>query len=136
REALMENTRARVPLVWGFTQSNLGAALSRLGDQEGSSARLEESIAVLREALEEITRARVPLIWANTQQILGNVLLSLGTRESSSARLEQAIAALREALEEITRRLSRSAEGTHPRTRPARLGLDTTQSRLCALHAR
>jgi hypothetical protein len=33
REALKENTRARVPLDWAGTQMNLGVALLRLGER-------------------------------------------------------------------------------------------------------
>jgi tetratricopeptide (TPR) repeat protein len=58
REALQENTRARVPLEWAKTQNNLGVALKVLGERESGTARLEEAVAAFREALQERTRAR------------------------------------------------------------------------------
>ena len=53
REALQENTRARVPLHWAMTQMNLGNALETLGERESGTARLEEAVAAYREALQE-----------------------------------------------------------------------------------
>jgi tetratricopeptide (TPR) repeat protein/pimeloyl-ACP methyl ester carboxylesterase len=103
REALQENTRARVPLRWAMTQMNLGAALGRLGERESGTARLMEAVAAYREALQENTRARAPLHWAMTQNNLGLALATLGARESGTARLEEAVAAYREALQERTR---------------------------------
>jgi len=45
RDALQEQTRARVPLQWAMTQNNLGNALATLGERESGTARLEEAIA-------------------------------------------------------------------------------------------
>jgi exonuclease VII small subunit len=53
REALQEYTRARAPLQWAMTQTNLGNALISLGERESGTARLEEAVAVYRAALEE-----------------------------------------------------------------------------------
>ena len=88
---------------WAATQMNLGTALSRLGERESGTARLEEAVAAYRAALEERTRDRVPLQWAQTQNNLGIALWRLGERESGTARLEEAVAAYRAALEERTR---------------------------------
>ena len=82
---------------------NLGNALTRLGEHESGTARLEEAVAAYRAALEEQTRERVPLGWAMTQMNLGVALVMLGERESGTARLEEAVAAFRAALEERTR---------------------------------
>jgi tetratricopeptide (TPR) repeat protein len=103
RAALEEYTRERVPLQWTTTQNNLGNALSRLGERESGTARLEEAVAAYRAALEEYTRERGPLDWATTQNNLGTALWRLGERESGTARLEEAVAAYRAALEERTR---------------------------------
>jgi tetratricopeptide (TPR) repeat protein len=86
-----------------MTQNNLGNALSRLGERESGTARLEEAVAAYRDALQEWTRERVPLQWAGTQNNLGNALSSLGERESGMARLAEAVAAFRDALQERTR---------------------------------
>ena len=102
RAALEERTRERVPLQWATTQSNLGTALSTLGERESGTARLEEAVQAYRAALEERTRERVPLDWAATQNNLGNALSTLGGRESGTARLEEAVQAYRAALEVFT----------------------------------
>lgn len=94
--------RARVPLDWAQTQSNLGNVLRTLGTREGGTARLEEAVAACRAALEERTRVRVPLNWGESQNNLGAALWMLGKRKNSTALLEKAVAAFRAALEEIT----------------------------------
>ena len=87
----------------GVSTIILGAALSKLGEHESGTARLEEAVAAYRAALQERTRERVPLDWAATQNNLGNALSTLGERQSSTARLEEAVAAYRAALQERTR---------------------------------
>jgi tetratricopeptide (TPR) repeat protein len=96
----------------GMTQMNLGNVLSRLGERESGTARLDEAVAAHREALKENTRARVPLQWATTQNNLGAALETLSEREGGTARLEQAVAAYLGAL------------GIYSRARAARLGHD------------
>ena len=85
REALTEQPRDRVPLIWASTQTNLGDALRALGERESGTAELEEAIALYREALTEQPRDRVPLDWASTQTNLGNALRTLGEREWNGA---------------------------------------------------
>ncbi len=59
RGALKEYTRARAPLDWAMTQSNLGNALWRLGERESDPARLRKAVEAFREALDRIhPRAR------------------------------------------------------------------------------
>jgi tetratricopeptide (TPR) repeat protein len=84
--------RNAFPRDWANTQTNLGRALTVLGERESGTARLEEAVAAYREALQELTRARVPLQWAATQMNLGTALETLGERESGTARLEEAVA--------------------------------------------
>src|SRR4051794_15742199 len=93
----LEWRRKLVPLDWAMTQSNLGDALSTLGERESGTARLEEAVAVYRSALQERTRERVQLDWAATQNNLGNALSALGERGGGTARLEEAVAAYRAA---------------------------------------
>ena len=80
QEALKEWTRESVPLDWAMTQSNLGTALSILGERRWDEGKLEEAVAAYQGALKEWTRERVPLGWAGTQNDLGNVLQMLGGR--------------------------------------------------------
>jgi tetratricopeptide (TPR) repeat protein len=87
----------------GSALSNLGNALSELGEREGGAERLEEAVAAHRAALQEYTRERAPSEWAMTQNNLGNALLSLGEPEGATVRLEEAVAAYRAALQEYTR---------------------------------
>jgi tetratricopeptide (TPR) repeat protein len=82
---------------------NLGAALTRVGERESGTARLEEAVRAYRGALEEYRREQVPLDWAMTQFGLGVALNLLGQREAETTRLEEAVAAHRAALNERTR---------------------------------
>jgi hypothetical protein len=50
RAALEERTRDRDPFEWALTQSNLGTALTLLGERESGTARLEEAVAAFRAA--------------------------------------------------------------------------------------
>ena len=61
------HARAR-PLQWADTQDSLGRALTRLGEREQGTARLEEAVATYRAALEERTREKVPLQWAGSHE--------------------------------------------------------------------
>ena len=83
-----------MPLDWARTQNNLGNALTRLGERESGTARLEEAVAAYRAALEEWTRDRAPLDWAGMQNNLGDALATLGEQESGTARLEKAVGRL------------------------------------------
>jgi len=87
----------------GAAHSDLGTALSILGERESGTERLEEAVAAYRSVLEVRTRGRVPLQWASTQMNLGTALTRLGERESGTERLEKAVAAFRSALEVQTR---------------------------------
>ena len=75
-------SRDRVPLQWAMTETNLGAALERLGEREVGTTRLQQAVAAYRAALkpiaeyyamlEEDTRDRVSwLIFATTQMNSG-----------------------------------------------------------------
>jgi tetratricopeptide (TPR) repeat protein len=95
--------RERAPLVWAATQNNLGTVLSRVGERQGGTTKLEEAVVAYREALQELARDRVPLEWAMTQNNLGAALYLLGERESGTAKLAEAVVTYREALKERTR---------------------------------
>jgi tetratricopeptide (TPR) repeat protein len=103
KRVLEMTPRERAPLVWASTQNNLGTVLSRVGERQSGTTKLEEAVVAYREALKELTRDRVPLEWAMTQNNLGAALYLLGDRESGTAKLEEAVFAYREALMERTR---------------------------------
>jgi tetratricopeptide (TPR) repeat protein len=86
-----------------MTQNNLGNALSRLGDREEGTERLEEAVDAYRAALQVYTREALPLDWAMTQNNLGSALSGLGEREEGTERLEEAVDAYRAALQVYTR---------------------------------
>jgi len=69
-----------------MTLTNLGDALSRLGERESGTARLEEAVAAYRDALKERTRERVPLDWAMTQNNLETALRVLDERKRQTPR--------------------------------------------------
>jgi tetratricopeptide (TPR) repeat protein len=88
---------------------NLGNALSRLGERETGTMRLEEAVTAYRDALKERTHERVPLQWAMTQMNLGNALCKLGNalckvgeQETGTQRLKEAVTGCRDALKELT----------------------------------
>jgi tetratricopeptide (TPR) repeat protein len=60
REALKEYRRDRSPLDWARTLSNLGNALSSLGEREEEANWLREAVTAYREALKEYPRERCP----------------------------------------------------------------------------
>ncbi|MGH6839150.1 MAG: hypothetical protein ACREDT_10185 [Methylocella sp.] len=88
---MQENTRARVPLEWAKTQTNLGGALSTLGERESGTARLEEAVSAYREALQEYTRARAPLQWAMCTGNQGVALMVLAERRGDAKMAKLAV---------------------------------------------
>ncbi len=99
RAALLEYTRARVPLDWAMTQNNLAPALHKHGDRESGTARLAEAVAAYRAALQERTRERVPLDWAATQFNLANALALLAEWTRDRSQIAEALAAMQGAAE-------------------------------------
>jgi hypothetical protein len=81
---LQELTRARAPLEWAETETNLGNALRVLGERESGTARLDEAVAAYREALQERTRERVPLQWAKSTGNQGVALVLLAERRGDA----------------------------------------------------
>jgi hypothetical protein len=96
---LAQRPREWAPVDWAMIQSAMGGALSRLGERESGTARLEDALTAYRAALEEVTKDSMPMLWARMQSNLGSVLALLGERECGTARLEDAVVALRAALE-------------------------------------
>lgn len=77
--------RATAPHDWSTTQTNLGNALSTLGERQSGEEGLRtliEASAAYKAALEVITRADHASDWAATQTNLGNALRILGERRS------------------------------------------------------
>ncbi|PZR91435.1 MAG: hypothetical protein DLM68_03420 [Hyphomicrobiales bacterium] len=101
REALNENTRARVPLRWALAQMNLGNALATLGAREGGTGKLEEAVLAYREALKENTRERLPLQWAMIQENLALVYRAFFGKDSQPRHLDDALEAVDGVLEEF-----------------------------------
>ena len=88
-----------MPLDWAMTQNNLGNALSRLGERENGTARLQEAVAAYRDALKESDpRARAARLGNDAEQPRQRAVETLGERESGAARLEEAVTAYRDAL--------------------------------------
>jgi hypothetical protein len=89
RDALVENTRERVPLDWASDQNSICFALGKLGKRESGAKLLEEALTACHQALEEFTREQAPVAWAITQNTLCFVLRQLGERESGCRRKSQ-----------------------------------------------
>jgi tetratricopeptide (TPR) repeat protein len=105
RAALEVYTRDALPQQWAAAQSNLGAALVRLGErQAGAEAMrsLADAAAAHRAALEIRTRDALPQQWATTQKNLAIVLESLGRRQGGdegARRLGEALESRRQLLD-------------------------------------
>src|SRR5215468_8747578 len=56
KRVLVMTPRERAPLVWASTQNNLGTVLSRVGERQSGTTKLEEAVVADREALKELTR--------------------------------------------------------------------------------
>ena len=107
-EAAIEMARRMAASAGGAGQRGtalnlLGNALTRLGECESGTGRLEEAVCAYREAQKEWTAACTPHQWAAVQNNLGNALTRLGEREGGTDRLEEALAAFRESLAAQTR---------------------------------
>jgi hypothetical protein len=82
-------------------QTNLGNALSRLGERESGTAKLDEAVAAYREALKEWTRERAPLNWVRTQNNLGNALSILGQRKSGTGKTRNNLQYILKRMQEV-----------------------------------
>jgi hypothetical protein len=87
-----------------MTQSNLGAALQRLGEREGGAEgmrHLAEAVEAHHQALTVFTRDFLPQFWAQTQNNMGSALANLSMREKGAEgaqRLAEAVQAFQQAL--------------------------------------
>ena len=101
RAALEECTRDRVPLQWATTQTNLGAALGRLGRAGERDGAAGGGGRGLSRGAGGKTRDRVPLQWAMTQSNLAEALAAIAARVPDTGRkmvLSEALAAVDSAL--------------------------------------
>jgi len=57
RAALPVRTLQGLPLDWAWSQNDLGLVLSRLGEREGGTTRLEEAVAAYDAALDGFAAA-------------------------------------------------------------------------------
>ena len=111
--ATIDNPEHRADLHVAF-----GNALHTLGERERGTERLEDAVEAYREALKKHTRKRVPLDWGHDAEQPRQRPLDPGRAR-----------ARHRASREVHRGLPRSAQGTHPRARAARLGHDAEQPR-------
>jgi len=116
QRCLTLSPRPERPLDWAMTQVGLGNTLKQLAERESGTDKLKAAVAAYRQAMKEFTREHVPFQWAATRVGLGIRFRSSGSRERHrQARRSRC-------------RLSRSAKGIYPRTRP--LDWATTQNNL------
>jgi hypothetical protein len=80
-------------------QNNLGLALSRLGERESGTTKLEEAVVAYREALREWTRERLPLNWATSFGNEGVALMLLAERRRDAAMAKTALSQINAAFE-------------------------------------
>jgi len=85
------------------TMQLLGNALGILGQRQGGTRNLENSITAFEESLGERDREQSPFEWAETQNSLGNVLGILGHRLGDEDMLTRSVDAFEQALKERSR---------------------------------
>ena len=95
-------------------QNNLGIALTRLGEREDGTARLEEAVAAFCEVLTVRTPERRPFDWdwASTAGYQGVALMQLARRTRDAATAGMAVAQIEAALD-IVRPNARSPFATY-----------------------
>src|SRR6266851_2244346 len=81
RAALQLASRSERPLDWAATQKELGITLRLLGQREGGTAHLQESVTSFRLALEEVTRERSLLQWGHPEETRWRAQDAWGTRD-------------------------------------------------------
>ena len=74
-----------MPLQWAMTQNNLGAALSRLGERESGTARLEEAVAAYGNALAVFAPALADHYVGVTRQNLARAQAIIAKRQTEAA---------------------------------------------------
>lgn len=95
---LLEDTEAQLPALQSEVLSELGGALTTLGETEIRKDTLEQAVAVLEQAAPDELRTRSPEAWARVQTNLGVALWRLGQRKTGTAHLQAAVEALENAL--------------------------------------
>jgi hypothetical protein len=78
REALQENTRARVPLDQGFTQMNLALVYPALFDKDHQPRHLDEALEAVDGALEEFRKAKADFYIEEAEGVRGEILAAKG----------------------------------------------------------
>jgi exonuclease VII small subunit len=101
RAALEERTRARVPLKWAATESNLAKVLQILRVRERGTDNLEEADAAYGRALEVFTRERSPMQSAVNVGGQGLVLMAIAERKADAATADEAVAKINESYQAL-----------------------------------
>ena len=84
--------------------SNLGNALTILGERETDTRHLQEAARAYELALKTLTRKRYPRLWAGTQLNLGNIYQILGNRGAGAGDFKKAAEAYRAAIKGLPRK--------------------------------
>jgi hypothetical protein len=74
REALQENTRARVPLQWAATQENLALVYGALYYKDHQPSHLDGALEVIDGALEEYRKANAAFHIEKAERQRGEIL--------------------------------------------------------------
>src|SRR5208283_2184426 len=82
--------------------TNLGGALTGLGDRGGVLSNFEDAIKAYREALSEFARAQTPLEWGMLKTNIGAPFLLLGERKGGILESQEATQTFQQALSVYT----------------------------------
>ncbi|MGH6935979.1 MAG: tetratricopeptide repeat protein, partial [Methylocella sp.] len=78
RDALQENTRARVPLDWAMTQHNLALVYRALFDRDRQPRHLDGALEGADGALEEFRKANAAFYIDNAERLRAQILAAKG----------------------------------------------------------
>jgi hypothetical protein len=99
--------RLERPLDWAYTQNDLGATLSLLGQLSDDMPTLLQSLETINLAIAELDYKKLPLQWSKAQINLSGTLFMIGTRDDNrSLSLENAEKKLEFTLQILTREQS------------------------------
>lgn len=101
RAALDAPPRGIDRIQLAMAASNLGNALTILGEREPGTARFEEAARTYEAVLKVFSRKRHPQEWAGAQLNLGTVYQIIGQRGGDAGYLKKSVAAYRDALKEL-----------------------------------
>jgi tetratricopeptide (TPR) repeat protein len=86
REALKENTRARVPFLWAQTEENLALVYRALFAKTGKGVHLADALEAVGGALEEYNKAKAAYYIVKAERLRAELLAMKGNPKNRAAK--------------------------------------------------